>query len=1126
MKDLLHKITEEGFILEVVKGDLKVFSTKEDVNSDLLEAIKQNKEELISYLTVSEQSSIQNEAYQAIPRSEPRDHYPVSNAQLRLWLASQTMEGSLAYNMPNTLILDGAYNLENFKKALFKVVQRHEILRTVFQINEEGEVCQVIIPFEQFDFFIDIKDFSNSDKPLESELRQYISEDSLKPFDLSNGPLLRSALLRLSDSKQVFYFNMHHIISDEWSMEILSDEVMNFYETYQKELKIDEPELGIQYKDYAIWQLDQLNRPNFNTQKDYWKKQFKKDIITLELPTSKKRPQQRTFNGGAISGRFPPCLTTQLRDFVAERGGSLFMGLLSIWKILIHHYTAETDIIIGNPTAGRDHPDLERQIGLYLNILPIRNQIDTNDTFSDLFEKIKSSILGAHQNQMYPFDKIVDDVKLVRDTSRNPLFDILVDFHGKVSGPSKMSDNNDYKVLEDGMVKFDLELHLSEVSEGVDFTIRYNKDIYEEWMVKGLVKHFKNLAKALLSSVHKRISDIEFLTEPERNELIHGLNMTNHEVYSDKTVADLFTTQAELTPHAIALEFEGIQLSYEELEHQSNQLANCLQQQYDIKKGDFVGVHLDRSAQYIISLFGIIKAGGVFTPIDTMYPSERKAYILKDSKVRLLISDTNYMFDMDYFDGELLAIDVAFDPALYEKEFENQLMLSDLAYIIYTSGSTGTPKGVMIEHAALINYLSWGKSYYFNEKLSNKDFGLFTSPSFDLTISSFFLPLISGGRLKIFNNETDHLAILKEYLSDNISCVKLTPSHIDIMGELELENGFLELAIVGGEELKETHIEILRSINPKIRIINEYGPTEATVGCVVYEIKESGAPIYIGKPISNTQIYILNSKGRLAPKGVLGEIYIGGAGLSKGYLNQSELTSERFIENPFKKGEKFYRTGDLARWMPNDNLDFKGRIDHQIKIYGYRIELEEIESVLNQVQGVYQSVVIPRQDKNDFQFLVAFVKAEKGLEKKDLQQFLEKMLPSYMVPKLYVFMDEIPLTNNGKVNREALPDPVQDSYGNGNYVAPTTESETLICSVWEEVLGIENIGVHDNFFDLGGQSLLGIRLSFALSKRCNVKFEINTIFSYPTIHLQAQYLDVILMEEQEKEPVNEEIIYL
>ncbi|MFA0960201.1 amino acid adenylation domain-containing protein [Roseivirga sp. BDSF3-8] len=1021
--------------------------------------------------------------------------YPLSNSQTRLWLASQIEEASVAYNMPKTITLDGLEDRQSFEKAIHATIERHEILRTVFRLNENDEIRQHILSPEELNIDILYKDLRGTEDPRTSQV-QFISADAVKSFDLAEGPLLRAALLQVDEQRYVFYYNMHHIISDGWSMDILGRDVMEYYQAFISGREPNLNPLCIQYKDYAAWQLEQIESGSYEAHRAYWVEKFNTTAPVIDLPAYRQRPAMKTYNGHSLGFHVPSELTTGLRGFTTEKGGSLFTGLLSVWNVLLYRFTGTTDITIGNPVAGREHIDLEDQIGFYVNPLPLRHTINPEASFTEVYEAIKSNTLKAYEYQAYPFDRLVDELNLQRDTSRSPLFDVLIDFHGHTAGSVSFGSDS-VRDLGPVKVKFDLELHMTEVEGGLNISAVYNADLYEKHTIESLLLHYKELLGSLLADPSQAVGVAGILLAEEKRQLAEW-NATEKQ-YPQKTVLDMFEEQAALTPNTPAVTYDDRQLSYLELSVRSGQLADCLQREHNIATGDLIGVHLNRNIDYIVSVLGILKAGASYVPIDVAYPSERKQYISEDSGISLMVTDTNYMFEMDYYKGGIFAIDVEFEADQYNSVV-SRASIPDLAYVIYTSGSTGKPKGVQISHNSFANYIMWGKDHYLTEGLSNTSFGLFTSPSFDLTITSMFLPLISGGTLQIFEEEQDTFYILEQYVKEGMSCIKLTPSHITLLKDADVSQVSLQMAIVGGEELKPSHVSILRSLNPHMRIYNEYGPTEATVGCVVYEVDQAGENIYIGKPIANTAIRVLSNEGQQVPLEVTGEICIGGAGLSKGYINRPELTEEKFIENAVS--ERLYKTGDMGRWLPEGELDYQGRKDAQVKVRGYRIELGEIETVLSAIPGVGDAVVEAPGDSNGTRQLVAYIVAEGEADEEQIQRDLGRQLPEYMVPKRYLFMDKLPLTTNGKVDRKALPHPDEAAISNHQYVEPETDEEKALVAAWKAVLKQEVIGAGDNFYNLGGDSIKSIQIVTKL-RESGFTLKVGDILSNPDLSKMA-----------------------
>ncbi|WP_343914922.1 amino acid adenylation domain-containing protein, partial [Aquimarina litoralis] len=1103
-KKILSELKEENIKLVLNDNNIEIVSYQNKISSDLIQEIKSNKNIIIDYLKQNNKDNL----LQSIPSVEESENYPLSSAQRRLWILSQFKDTSVVYNMPSHIQLNGSYDIQCFKRAIHSVIDRHEILRTVFREDENGEIKQWILKNNELDFTIGYKDLREEENKNDS-INAYINEDSNKPFDLENGPLLRACLLQVSDENYVFYYNMHHIICDGWSMDVMIKDTLAYYTAYSEGVEPSLQELRIQYKDYASWESTQLETEEANQHKTYWLNQLSGELPFLSLPSQKMRPREKTYNGHSLRTFIPIETSNLLKNFTQKEGGSLFMGTLASLNVLFHKYSSEQDIIIGSPVAGRGHFDLDDQIGFYINLLTMRNQVSGDECFRTFFNKVKDTTLNAYKHETYPFDALIEDLGLKHDLSGNSLFNILLDFHSSEqkieSFELKGNQMNLISDLGEGQVKFDMEFHFEEIGEYLSLKVNYNTDIYEKEMVEELIMNYKELLSKLLISTDEKIGTLDYLQNKEKHQLLYEFNDTGTTYSEDKTVIDLFLEQVQNAPDNIALVFEDKEFTYKELDDKSNQLAHCLRQDYNIEQEDIVGIQLDRSDWVMVSILGILKAGAAYVPIIPELPVARKHHIVQDTQLKLLISETNYMFDLEYFDGDTFAVDVEFEPSEFSSEpVELSLDPSTLAYIIYTSGSTGKPKGVMIEHRSLVNYLNWCNDYYIKDNLSNSDFGLFTSLSFDLTITSLFLPLTNGSKLNIIKPGSNISEILKKYFESDLSCIKLTPAHISLLSELDIKDSKLELAIVGGEALQQNHVEILRNINPSIKIYNEYGPTESTVGCIVYEIPFSNSDILIGKPISNTQVYIVDDNLQLVPKGVVGELCLGGDGLSRGYLNREGLTREKFIDHPFKEGERLYRSGDLARWLSDGSIAFMGRKDDQVKIRGHRIELGEIEEVLLSRSWITQAVVVV-QDFDGDKSLVSYVVSEGDLDKKALRSGLSKELPDYMVPGYYVSMDSLPLTSNGKVDRRSLPEVLESDLIKEEYVAPRSTEESVLVTVWESVLKRSPISVKDNFYNLGGDSIKSIQVASRL-KQQGYRLKVEHILRNPILEDLAPYV--------------------
>jgi amino acid adenylation domain-containing protein len=906
-----------------------------------------------------------------------QESYPLSSAQKRLWVLSQLDQASLAYHMPATLRLEGPLEAAALEAAFRALIGRHESLRTVFSQDEQGLVRQVILPAEALDFRFDCHDLRHQPDQQE-QLARLIGQLNGERFDLQQGPLLRAGLMQVEDQHYVLGFAMHHIVSDGWSMQILVKEVLACYAAFSQGLVPSLPSLRVHYKDYAHWQGQQLQGQAFQAHRRYWLEQLEGPLPVIELPTDKARPPVKTYNGRVLTLWLPEDLCQGLRAVVHQQQATLFMGLLSVTKALLYRYSGQPDLIIGTPVAGREHFDLEEQIGFFVNTLPLRTRLEAQDSFAELLTKVKTTSLEAYAHQLYPFDQLVEELPLQRDMSRSPLFDVLADINRDRAHLSQdQLGGLTVRAYEEGahsVSKYDLTFMFVESDQGLGLNLEYNTDLFAPETILRMQGHFVGLLSAAVANPDLSIDQLDYLSASEKEQLLTDFNAPGVAILPAGTILDLLTAQALKTPQRVALVFEQDQLTYRQLDEQANQLAHYLIQHHQVGPNDLVGLLLDRSAHLVTAVLAILKAGAAFVPIEADYPPARKQFIIGQTGLKVLITQSEYLFELDYYSGDLFAIDIQLEgidaPATAPQV---SLKATDLAYVLYTSGSTGKPKGVMIGHGSLSNYIRWANDYYFSDEAQTGtvaqsgtvaetgSFGLFTSLSFDLTLTSLFCSLSRGGRLKVYPQQQELSSILSDYLSleSGLDSIKLTPSHLNLLEGLSLKGTALKRAIVGGEALSARQVGILKAINPQIAVYNEYGPTEATVGCVVRQVSQT-EPVLIGKPIANTQIYILAQGRHLQPVGVAGEICIGGAGLARGYLNREELTAERFVTNPFDPQQKMYRTGDLGKWLEDGNIEYLGRIDEQVKVRGFRIELGEIEQALLAHRAIEQAVVIAK----------------------------------------------------------------------------------------------------------------------------------------------------------------------
>jgi amino acid adenylation domain-containing protein/non-ribosomal peptide synthase protein (TIGR01720 family) len=1044
-------------------------------------------------------SATAKQGFHAIETLEDATSYTISDGQRRLWVLSQFGEASTAYNMASHITLEASYDINTFKKAIHATIDRHEILRTVFVSHEHGEVRQRIIPTDTFNFKINHLDLSG-ESDSENALAVHMANDKGQAFDLENGPLIRACIYKLSESQHVFYYNMHHSISDGWSMNILQRDVMAFYEAFTNNVTPQLPELRIQYKDYAAWQTKELASESTKTTQNYWLAQLSGELPVLQLPSSKVRPKLKTYNGAGLQSTLATTHAEQLRKFVQQQEGTLFIGLLTLWNVLLSRYTNEKDIILGSPVAGRDHADLENQIGFYINTLALRNQIDHTASFVATYKKVEENTLKALEHQMYPFDRLVEELNIRKDNSRNPVFDVMLTLQNAgdtTAGITKHADAEIVEVSEKVIAKFDIEIFFQEVGETLSYQVNYNTDVYTQERITGLMQHFNRLLEQVLYQPELPIGQIDFLATAEKQTQLYDYNNTGVDYDTTMTVVDRFEAQVEKTPEAIAVDYNGFELTYRELDEISNRFAYYLLDSYRIQEDDLVAVKLRRSEGLIVAILGILKSGGAYVPIDPDYPASRIEYIEQNSQCKVCVDDgilTNFIAEQFMYSVDRPAV---------------KRNLNALAYVIYTSGSTGKPKGVMIEHRSLMNYLNWGSEYYINPIRKKADFGLFTSLSFDLTVTSIYLPLLHGNTLRILNRDAAVPTLLKDYFESDIPCIKLTPAHINVLGNMELNPRHKELAIVGGDALLAEHVNTLRKLCPEIRIINEYGPTEATVGCIVYDVKDTNSKILIGRPVGNTRVYILDENKNLLPEGATGELYISGNGLARGYLNRDDLTGERFIAHPYIEGERMYKTGDICRWLPGGLLEYIGREDDQVKIRGHRIELGEIEQGIL-AQPTINDVVVMVQEIALEKTLVAYVVSSTAVDKQSLRQSLIKILPDYMVPSYYVEMEVLPLTSNGKVDKASLPIVDSQDVVREEYVSARSEKEQALVKVWEEILQRDKISIRDNFYSLGGDSIKSIQVVSRLKEE-GYMLRVEHILQTPILEELA-----VLMKQQTK----------
>jgi amino acid adenylation domain-containing protein len=1047
-------------------------------------------------------------------------HIPLSFSQERLWFIDQ-LEGSTQYHLPYVLRLKGNLHQDAMDYALQTFVNRHEILRTVIRSNDNGVGYQFIKDENTWQLSR-VDGFKYVNKP--NELNQYIASLIREPFDLSHDHLLRATLIKLTEKESIFVATLHHIASDGWSKSIFVKELVQLYNAYKDGSKIDLPQLNLQYADYAIWQRNHYQGEWFSNKLSYWKRKLE-GISTLAMPTDYLRPPVQSTKGNKIDFTIDEELLSGLQLLSQQQGVTLFMTLLSGFKVLLHRYSGQEDISVGTPMANRTLKEVEELVGFFVNTLVLRSEVNSNLKFIEFLQQFKATALEAYEQQDVPFEKVVEAVVKERDMGRNPLFQVMFILQNVPPLPSSGLSEVEVsrEVYESNTSQFDLTFIIRESAHGLNAAIEYCTDLFNEETIVRMIRHYKELLNSIVKEPNEKIGLLPMLTWEEEHQLLVEFNNTAAEYPKDKTIIDLFEDQVAKSPNAVAVVFEEEKLNYQQLNERANQLAHYLRSR-GVKEETLVPICIERSMEMIIGILGILKAAGAYVPIDPSYPQERINFMLADIIATILITNKKSHLKLQISEGiELIELHTDWKTISTQsiENLQTRVQPHNLAYIIYTSGSTGKPKGVMIEHSSIINYLLNNKCRYIGENEVGSGSFIHLSYTFDASLTAMFMPLLSGKSvilgskqaLEVFEDSNLH-----KYAPYNF--IKITPSHLELLRstvEGISGNWLTKKLVIGGEALHLSQFDYLVENGVDVEIINEYGPTEATVGCSNYNFQtlrdnqELQNNISIGKPIDNAQIYILNDNNELMPVGVVGELCIGGTGVARGYLNRPELTAEKFIKNPFTKvsGERIYKTGDLARWQADGNIEYLGRKDDQVKIRGYRIELDEIVSVLQQSGLMRQAVVLARENKDGGKQLVGYGVPDGAFDREALIIYLKSKLPEYMVPTLWVELQSLPLTPNGKIDKKALPDFDPGEVLNENYVVPRNETERIMAEIWEEVLEVEKVRMNNNFFELGGHSLMILKLASRVRK-LGLQIEVKDFFKYQTIEEQSNFLKTSL----------------
>ncbi|MEH1900561.1 MAG: amino acid adenylation domain-containing protein [Nostoc sp.] len=1039
---------------------------------------------------------------------------PLSFAQQRLWFLDQLEPGNPFYNISRSVRLKGSLNVAALEQSFNEIVRRHEVLRTSFT-DVDGHPVQKITSALNITLpIINLGELLEEEQ--EVEVLRLASSQARQSFDLTQDALLRTTLLRLKEEEHVLVFTIHHIVADGWSTGVIIHEITALYKSFHSGKPSSLPELPVQYADFAIWQRQWLQTVQ-SSQMAYWKQQLGGNLPVLQLPTDRPRPAIQAFRGRKQPWQISKTLTEALKSLSQKKAVTLFMTLLAAFKTLLYRYTNQADILIGSPIANRNRKEIEGIIGFFVNTLVLRTDLSGNPSFKELLRRIREVTLDAYAHQDLPFEQLVEELQLERNLSYTPLFQVMFVLHNVPVEVLKLPNLSLSPMeIEPETSLFDLTVYLTETEQGMIGYFEYNSDLFDTATIKRMQGHFQTLLEGIVANPDQHLSDLPILTATEQQQLLVNWNQTSAD-YPSSCIHQLFEAQVEQTPNSIAVVFENQQLTYQELNVRANQLAHYLQT-LGVRPEVLVGICVERSLEMMVGLLGIFKAGGAYVPLDPAYPQERLAFMLEDTQVTVLLTQQKLVEQLPEHKVRVVCLDKDWENITHASD-ENpvsSVTVDNLAYVIYTSGSTGKPKGIALAQRPLINLLEWHFSSLYRGARTLQ----FASLSFDASFHEIFATWGTGGTMFILSENLRMDAVgLGRFLADQaiekvilpVVVLQQLAESVGEQGIAPLHSGFfssLQEVTTTGEQLQITQpiIKLFKSLE-HCCLHNHYGPSEThVVTALSLEKNFEEWSFYppIGRPIANTQIHIVDQQFNPVPVGVIGELYIGGISLARGYLNRPDLTAEKFIPDPFsdKSSTRLYKTGDLARYMPNGNIEYLGRIDHQVKIRGFRIELGEIEAVLSQHPSVLEVVVLCHKDEAGNNKLIAYVVSdqESTPTTTELRRFLHERLPNYMMPSVFVFLEELSLTPNGKVDRQALPAPDQlRPELEKIFVAPRTMAEEIVVGIWKQVLCIEQVGVYDNFFELGGHSLMTTQVISRLRQAFLVELPIRSLFESPTV---------------------------
>ncbi|MCF2857581.1 amino acid adenylation domain-containing protein, partial [Pseudoalteromonas sp. SMS1] len=1118
---LLATLNQKGVKLFLEQGKLKSQSPKGAISDDERAYIKQNKQHIIEYLETFEKRSTDNVELNITKQNLTSG--PLSFSQQRLWFLDQLQGSTPEYNMPVAFQVQGQLDIGLLNRVFSHIIARHEVLRSVYT-QVQGEASQHILEMSEVNFAIDQQDFRDLTGEAQAQaVASHVKADMVKPFDLAKDIMLRVSYFQTADAQGVLLFNMHHIVSDGWSMDVLTKEFFTLFEAFSQGKSDPLEELAIQYSDYAHWQRSHLDGEVLDSQLNFWESQLE-DIAPLHsLPLSKPRPQSKQHLGAVVQGELGAAVGQQLQSLAKKHNLTPFMLLHGALSLLLARHSNAHDIVIGTPVANRRQHVLTPLIGFFVNTLVLRT--DTNQpTLADYFTHIRKVHLEAQANQDVPFEQLVERLKIPRNTAHTPLFQIMMTTETDYGVGTetdietvKLSDLTFSPYQSQAIqAKFDLnvDMKISELGVGINWT--YDISLFDEQAIVRLNEHLCRLLTEMSTLADETVAphSLSILSEAEQHHLINELNDTTQEYPKDLCLQSLFEQQAQDNPDKVAIEFGTEQLTYQALNEQANQLAHYLIETQGVGPDTLVGLCFERSLEMVIGILGILKSGGAYVPLDPNYPQSRLDYMINDAALTTIVSHSSVRDQLTAFSGQIIDLDST--PyhdycATNITQSDINLKPSNLAYVIYTSGSTGQPKGVLTPHLAVVRLVN-------NQRFMTLDADTCmmqcANIAFDAATLELWGPLLNGGKVVLYSaGQLSPELLNNEIIQHSVNTLWLTAGFFREWSHQIPENLPLKQLLAGGDVLDPEAIQRTQTQLPDVQLINGYGPTENTTFSTTYAFKPGHNGVApIGKPLMSDSAYVLDCYGQLVAKGVIGELYIGGDGLARGYLNRPELTQARFIANPFYNAQnphsptKLYRTGDLVRYLPGGDIEFIGRADDQVKIRGFRIELGEIESQLSALNSVDSSLILTKK-LADNQQLVGYIKpveacndADKANFVNDVKIALSSQLPEYMVPSVLMVVDDWPLTPNGKVDKKALPEPDGTSL-QGEYVAPANDTEQVLVEIWSSLLDLDSakISTQANFFELGGHSILSIRLVSSIRTHFAVELPIQTVFDAQTL---------------------------